>query len=64
MCHKFTYVVFIKIANKDIKIVFSAHTSFLASSPLLILFGYLAMVDAAFLVTEHEKSDYLLAKQH
>lgn len=31
---------------------FGAHTSFLASSPLFILLGYLAIVDAAFLDTE------------
>lgn len=35
---------------------FGAHTSFLASSPLFILLGYLAMVDAAFLATQHRRN--------
>lgn len=30
------------------------HTSFLASSPFLILWGYLEIVDAAFLSTENK----------
>lgn len=37
------------------KTKFSAHTSFLASSPFLILLGYLAMVDAAFLHKKYAK---------
>lgn len=39
------------------------HTSFLASSPFLILWGYLEIVDAAFLSTE--KRDHVsLSKKH
>lgn len=45
-------------AGEDIKVVFSAHTSFLASSPLLILFGYLEMVDAAFLSTGQKETGH------
>ncbi len=41
-----------KATTENLKTKFSAPTSFLASSPLLILFGYLAMVDAAFLDRE------------
>lgn len=40
-------VLQIKAITEDVK--FRAHTSFLASSPFLILVGYLEMVDAAFL---------------
>lgn len=50
-------VFLIKAANEDHKTKFCSRTNFLASSPLLILFGYLAMVDAAFL---HRKNISLI----
>lgn len=37
------------------KFCFDERTSFLASSPLLILLGYLEMVDAAFLESKESK---------
>lgn len=59
--HKYTNLLMHSLQNtasEDIKVAFSAHTSFLASSPLLILFGYLEMVDAAFLSTEQKKTGH------